>query len=50
MKILNRLSRYIKVFIVVIMLCLVVSTSNGSEFKVNSTNNFKTDLTLMALK
>ena len=50
MKILSRLSRYIKVVIIVVMLCLVVSTSNGSDFKVNSVNSFKTDLTLMAMK
>lgn len=50
MKILSRLSRYIKIIIIVVMLSLVVSTSNGSEFKVQGVNNFKTDLTLMAMK
>ena len=50
MKIIARLNIIVKVSFTVILLMLVMSSSNGSEFKVNSTYNFKTDLSLMALK
>ena len=50
MKILNRLSMVIKLVVLTIFLMCVVSASNGSEFKVNNSTNFRTDLSLMALK
>ncbi|MBR1417166.1 MAG: hypothetical protein IJ572_05045 [Bacilli bacterium] len=51
MKLLTHLNYFIKLTILLVVILLIVGTSNGSQFKVKNSNlNLSTDLTLMALK